>query len=106
MTHERLGAGLTQGLLRVFLHLSFRPLLALGGQAQPVEHAAHLLGNLLDGLDHPLQPLVEGDTAPFGIVLRRIGALVIRRHVLGPVARQSADKAVLASEVVAAVMQV
>ncbi len=32
--------------------------------------------------------------------------LVIRRHVLGPVARQGADKPVLVGEVVAAIMQV
>jgi hypothetical protein len=34
----------------------------------------------------------EGDAAPLGIALRR---LVIRRHVLGPVARQGVDELVL-----------
>jgi hypothetical protein len=50
--------------------------------------------------------LAESDPAPFGVILHWIKPLVIRRHVLGPVARQGADKPVLISKVVAAVMQV
>ena len=56
-------------------------------------------------LDNPLHPLAEADAAPLGITLCR-SPLVIRRHVLGPVARQGADKPVLAGEVIAAIMQV
>ena len=45
------------------------PCPSFGGQAQPVEHAAHLLGNLAHDLDNPLHPLAEGDAAPLGVVL-------------------------------------
>ena len=66
---------------------------ASAGRRSAVEHAAHLLRH---DLAHDLgDTLAEGDAAPLGIVLRRIGALVIRRHVLGAVARQGADKPVL-----------
>ena len=47
----------------------------------------------------------EGNAAPFGVVTGRIEPLVVRRHILGPVARQGLREPVLASEVVAAVMQ-
>ena len=43
---------------------------------------------------------------PLGIALCRIGPFVVRRHVLGPVARQSADKPILTGKIVATIMQV
>src|SRR3546814_1773392 len=57
---------------------------AVTGRAQSVEH-------VIDGIAHALrhQPAhdlgdtgAESDAAPFGIALYRIGALVVRRHVL------------------------
>ena len=56
MADERLGAGAAQSLLRVcrllpFRRRPFRPLPVIGGQAQAVEHAAHLLRHVLDDLD-------------------------------------------------------
>ena len=83
MADERPATGAAQSFLGVFLYLPFRPLFALGGQAQPVEHAAHLFGHLADNLDDPVHALAEGDAAPFGIVA---GGFVVARHVLGPVA--------------------
>jgi len=103
MADERPATGAAQRRLRVFLHLPFRPLSAGGGQAQPVEDAAHLLGNLFDDLDNPFHPLAEGDAAPLGVVA---GGFVIRRHVLGPVARQGVDEFVLPGEVVMTIVQV
>ena len=73
-------------------------------RAQAVEHVAHLLRHdLAHDLGHAL---AEGDPTPLGIALRRIGTLVVRGHVLGPVARQGADKPVLTGKIVAAIMQV
>ena len=109
MADERPLAGAAQRRFRVFGHppfrrFPFRPQSAIGGQAQPVEHAAHLLRH---HLAHDLgDTLAEGDPAPLGIVLRRIGAPVIRRHILGPVARQGADEPALVGEVVVTVMQI
>lgn len=71
---------LPQRRFRVCLHLPFR------------RDLAHDFGDAL----------AEIDSAPLGIILRR----VIRRHVLCPVARQGAGEPVLAGEIVAAIMQV
>ncbi|SFW36635.1 hypothetical protein [Nitrosovibrio sp. Nv17] len=71
--------------------------------------------HVIDGIAHALrhQPAhdlgdtgAESDAAPFGIVLRRVDPLVIRRHVLRAVARKGVDEFVLTGEVVAAIMQV
>ena len=77
---------------------------SFGRRAQAIEPVAQLLRNdLAHDLGHAL---AEGDPAPLGIALRRIGLLVIRRHVLGAVARQRADEPVPTGKIVAAIMQV
>ena len=73
-------------------------------RAKAVEHVADLFRHdLAHDLGHAL---AEGDPAPLGKALCRIGTLVVRGHVLRPVARQGADKPVLTDEIVAAIMQV
>ena len=115
MTDESLRAGLTQRRFRVFRRLPFRRLPfrprrvvrarhGVGRRAQPVEHTAHLLRHDLP--DNFGDTLAEGNAAPLGITLRRVDLLVIRGHVLGPVARQGANQPILTSEVIAAVMQI
>src|SRR3546814_12767967 len=86
--HLPLRRGLA-GVLPSRLAHALRARHAVTGRAQSVEH-------VIDGIAHALrhQPAhdlgdtgAESDAAPFGIALYRIGALVVRRHVLGPVAR-------------------
>src|SRR3546814_1743225 len=86
--HLPLRRGLS-GVLPSRLAHALRARHAVTGRAQSVEH-------VIDGIAHALrhQPAhdlgdtgAESDAAPFGIALYRIGALVVRRHVLGPVAR-------------------
>jgi len=95
---QRFGAGATQPRFRAFPHLPFRRcpfwlLSAIGRQAQAIEHASHVLRH---DLAHDLGDAdAEGDPAPCGIILRRIKPLIIRRHVLGAVARNGGDKAIL-----------
>jgi hypothetical protein len=72
------------------------------GQAQSFEYAARLLRHLADDLG---DPLAERDPASLGERLRRVRAPVIARHVLGALARQSADKLALILEVVPAIMK-
>ena len=109
MPDERLGAGAAKRRFGISRPHSFRrsvfPLLFVAGAlAQTLEHLAHLLRH---DLPHDLgNTRAEGDPALLGVLPRGIGPVVVRRHILGPVARQGADNPVLAGEIVMAVVQV
>ena len=131
MAHERPGTHTTQLIFRIFRDLPFRPFgcASLGcgntpfpfrrlpfrplsaiqtghtfSRAQAVEHVAHFLRHdLAHDLGHAL---AEGDPTPLGVVLDRIGTVVIRGHVLGAVARQGTGEAVGIGKIVAALMQI
>src|SRR3546814_4128480 len=53
----------------------------------------------------PIYTLAEADAAPFGKGALGIGLGVILRHILGPVARQGANKLTPILEVIAAIME-
>ena len=73
-------------------------------ERRSVEHVADLFRHdLAHDLGHAL---AEGDPASLGIALRWIALFVIRRHVLGPVARQGTGEPVPIGKIVAAIMQV